>query len=134
MLTVIPKDQPVSDTLVLTPDSSALSPSEPTRLEEFAKTSTAANMSGTYHKTAGFIKRKLGILTNDAPLEIAGRNQQLLGKLHRLVGSFRSAQSAVFEKISNTRIESQAIFRKHGGKLLDVASDFVDDLKTTFLK
>ena len=109
-------------------------PSEPTRLEQFAKTATAAKLSGTYNETAGYLKRKFGELTDDRSLEDAGRNQQLLGKIHRLVGSLRGVHSAALEKFNSKRVESLGLCRKHAGKFLDAASDFVDELKNTLLK
>src|SRR3954471_4071492 len=91
---------------------SPLPPVEATRLEKFSKTATAAKMSGTYHETAGLIKRSLGKLSGDSALEDDGRNQQFLGKIHRLVGSFRSARS----------------------RLLDGLSEFIDEIKKVILK
>jgi uncharacterized protein YjbJ (UPF0337 family) len=116
------------------PAAPSLQPTETTRLEEFSKTATAAKMSGSYHKTAGFLKQKLGELTDDTFLIDAGRNQQILGRVHRLVGSLRSAREAALEKFNRSRTETQAICRKHGARFLDVASDFVEDLKKTLLK
>jgi uncharacterized protein YjbJ (UPF0337 family) len=109
-------------------------PSEPTRSEEFAKTATAAKMSGTYHETTGYFKRKLGQLIDDPLLEDSGQNQQLLGKIHRFVGILRGIREDVSSELNSKRIESQAICRKHGGRLLDVASDFLEDMKKTLLK
>ncbi|MEK6773506.1 MAG: CsbD family protein [Bdellovibrionota bacterium] len=106
----------------------------PTKLEEFAKTSTAAKMSGAFNETMGSLKKNFGDLTDDAALKEAGRDQRLLGKVHRLVGSLRGVSEAATEKLNKIRKESLAICRKHGGRSLDVASDFVDDLKKLFLK
>jgi uncharacterized protein YjbJ (UPF0337 family) len=103
-------------------------------MQEFAKTGKAANASGTYNETAGYFKRKLGEMTDDSKLKEAGRNQQLLGKIHNLVGSLREAREAAVEKFNTTRNESKAICRKHGGKLLDIVSEFVDDMKKTLFK
>ena len=91
-------------------------------------------MSGTYNETAGFFKRKLGEFTDDSTLRDSGRDKQLLGKIHRLVGILRGVREAAIGNLSQKRLESQAICRKHGGRLLDVASDFVEDMKKTFLK
>ena len=91
-------------------------------------------MSGTYNETAGFFKRKFGEFTDDFLIKDEGHNQQLLGKVHRLVGSLRSVRELALEKINRTRIESQAICRKYGGNLLDVTSDFVDEMKKAILK
>jgi len=112
----------------------SLPPVEPTRLETFSKTASAAKMSGTYHEIAGFIKRTVGRLSDNMPLEADGKNQQLIGKVHHLVGSLRSAHNAVLQRINRTRQESQAVFREHGGRFLDGASQFVDDIKKAFLK
>ncbi len=106
----------------------------PTKLEEFAKTSTAAKMSGAFNETMGSLKKNIGEFTDDAALKDAGRDQRLLGKVHRLVGSLRAVNEAAIEKFNNLRKESLAICRKHGGRSLDVASDFVDDMKKLFLK
>ena len=61
-------------------------------MDEFAKTATAAKLSGTYNKTAGYLKRKIGEIADDPELAKSGRDQQLLGKIHRLVGSVRQAR------------------------------------------
>jgi uncharacterized protein YjbJ (UPF0337 family) len=107
---------------------------ESTRTEGFAKTATAAKMSGTYNETAGFIKRKFGELTEDSSLEDVGKNQQLLGKIHRLVGSLRGTKEATLEKLKTVRIEVQAVCHKHGGSFLDVATEFVEDIKKALFK
>ncbi|MES2962443.1 MAG: CsbD family protein [Bdellovibrionota bacterium] len=91
-------------------------------------------MSGSYHQYAGYIKTKLGELTDDSALKDSGRDQQLLGKLHRFVGTLRSVREATTADFNRKRLESQAICRKHGGRLLDVASDFVEDMKKALLK
>ncbi len=104
------------------------------KLDEFSKTSTAAKMSGAFHETSGMLKRKFGEFTNDASLKDAGREQQLLGKVHRLVGSMRGVQETALANFRNTQKESLAICRKHGGRIVDVASDLVDDIKKTLLK
>jgi uncharacterized protein YjbJ (UPF0337 family) len=103
-------------------------------LERFSKTAIAAQMSGTYHETAGFIKRNLGKLSDDSMLEDAGRHQQLIGKVHRLVGSLRSARNAFLHKLRGVRIETHALCREHGGRLVDGASAFVDEVKKVLLK
>lgn len=115
-------------------DVSSLPPIKPTKLEAFAKTATAARMSGTYHEAAGFLKRTFGTLSADSALEISGRNEQLLGKVHRLVSSIRGARNAALGKLGRARLESQALCRKHGGRLLDDASEFIDELQEVFLK
>ena len=100
-----------------------------TRLEEFSKTATAAKASGAFHSTAGLLKRKFGEFTDNPEMTDAGRDQQLLGKVHRFVGTLRSVREVATDKFNRTRAEGTAICRKHGGRLLDVASDFVDDIK-----
>jgi uncharacterized protein YjbJ (UPF0337 family) len=120
----------------INPNTEAASPltEEETRKERFSKTAKAAKMSGAYHETAGFFKRKFAEMSDDSLLEDAGRQQQLLGKVHRLVGSLRGVREAALKKANSTRIESLAVCRKHGGRLIDVASDFVDDMKKVILK
>ena len=105
-----------------------------TKIEEFAKTATAAKISGAFHETAGMFKRKFGEITDDESLKDAGRNERLLGKLHRFVGSLRGVHESVFEKFTSNSTESLKICRKHGGRILDVASDFVDEIKKVILK
>ncbi len=107
---------------------------EATKLEEFAKTSTAAKMSGTFHEAVGSIKSKFGEFTDDAELKDAGRDQKLLGKVHRLVGTIRKVREVAVDKFNETRKESLVICRKHGGRALDVASDFAEDLRKLLLK
>jgi len=102
--------------------------------EEFAKTATAAKLSGNYNETAGYFKRNWGKLTGDEALKDDGRNQQILGKVHRLVGSLRTVRETVIIKVKTTRVEGQALCRKHAGRAIDVASDFVDDVKKTFFR
>ncbi len=104
------------------------------KIDNFSKTANAAKLSGAFNQTAGLLKRKIGEITDDNSLKEAGREQQLLGKVHRLVGKVRSVREAVQEKISVSRNESLSLFRKHGGRLIDVASDLVDDVKKTLLK
>jgi uncharacterized protein YjbJ (UPF0337 family) len=104
------------------------------KLEQFSKSATAAKLSGTYHVTAGKIKRKLGEFTDDPELKKAGRNEEILGKIHRLVGSFRSVKEDTITKIKITKKEAQQVCIKHGGRMLDVASDFIEDMKNILLK
>lgn len=91
-------------------------------------------MSGTFHETTGYIKRKFGEFSDDPTLAKAGREQQLLGKVHRLVGSVRGLNVAALDKLRSTRVDGHAICRKHGGILLDLASDFVNDIKNLLFK
>lgn len=102
--------------------------------QKFAQTATAAKMSGAFHETAGLIKRKLGELADDKELKKAGRDQQLLGKVHRFVGTLRGLRESALTKVETKRKETQAVCLKHGGRLLDVASDFVEDIKKIILK
>ncbi len=101
---------------------------------KFAKTATAAKMSGAFHETAGLIKRKLGELADDKALKQAGEDQQLLGKVHRFVGTLRGLRESAISKVETKRKETQAVCLKHGGRLLDIASDFVEDMKKIILK
>lgn len=104
------------------------------RLEEFAKTSRAAKLSGVFHQTTGKIKRKIGEFRDDKELQDEGRNQELLGKVHRLVGNIRAIREGAMATVNAKRKETQAICIKHGGRMLDVAGDFVEDLKKTLLR
>lgn len=103
-------------------------------LDEFAKTATAAKVSGAFHVTAGMLKSKLGEFKDDPELKREGRNQLLLGKVHRFVGTIRGLREGTLVKIESKRKEAQAVCIKHGGRLLDVASDFVEDIKKVILK
>ena len=103
-------------------------------MDEFSKTATAAKLSGAFNETAGMLKRKFGELTEDASLKEAGSEQQLRGKIHRLVGTVRGIREAAIEKFTNTQKESLAVCKKHGGRIVDVASDLVDDIKKAILK
>lgn len=109
-------------------------PAKESKMDAFAKTSTAAKMSGTFHVTAGLLKRKLGEFKDDPTLKKEGRNQMLLGKVHRFVGTLRGLREGTIHKVEIKRKEAQAVCIKHGGRLLDVASDFVEDMKKVILK
>jgi uncharacterized protein YjbJ (UPF0337 family) len=102
---------------------------DPTPMEQFAKTSTAARLSGSFNETAGFFKRTFGQLTDDTELKEAGDRQQMIGKVHRLAGSVREVREVAFQKLIKTRSESEKLLRKHGNKLLDLVSEFLDDIK-----
>jgi uncharacterized protein YjbJ (UPF0337 family) len=106
----------------------------PNRREEFAKTAAAAKLSGSYNKAAGYFKQSVGTFTNDAAMENAGRNQQVLGRAQALVGSLRGIREAMLQKIELARLEYLGICSKHGSKALDVAAEFVEDLRKTLLK
>lgn len=64
-------------------------PTKATRIEKFSESATAAEMSGKFNSVSGYLKRKLGKLTDDPALEQAGQKQELVGKIHGLVGSLR---------------------------------------------
>jgi uncharacterized protein YjbJ (UPF0337 family) len=104
------------------------------KIEDFSKTANAAKLSGAFNQTAGLLKQTIGQVTDDTSLKKAGREQQLLGKVHRLVGKVRGVREAAQEKFTNSRIESVSLCRKHGGRLIDLASDLVDDFKKTIFK
>lgn len=104
------------------------------RMDEFVKTATAAKMSGLFHETTGKIKRKIGVLRDDKELQKEGLNQEILGKVHTLVGSVRALRKDTIKKITIKRQETKDICIKHGSRLIDVATDFVEDLKKTLLK
>ena len=76
---------------------------ELTRTEVFAKTSTAAKLSGTVNGAAGFIKSKVGQMTGNEDLKLEGQNQQLLGKIHTLAGSAREVKEMVLKKVDKFR-------------------------------
>ena len=103
------------------------------RLQEFAKTSRAAKLSGVFHQTTGKIKRKIGEFRDDNELRDQGKNQELLGKVHRIVGNLRAIREDAIATVNTKRKETQAICIKHGGRILDVAGDFVEELKKTLL-
>lgn len=105
-----------------------------TRMEEFKKTARAARLSGTFNKTVGSIKHSVGKLMDDETLKNAGRNQEVLGKLHKFVGAVREVKETAQSRVREKKTQSAAILRTHGGKMLDVATDCVRDLKKLFLK
>ncbi len=101
--------------------------------EGFARTSTAAKLSGKFHGTAGFFKQKIGEMTENIEFEKTGRNQRFLGKIHTLVGVYREIQELAVKRAQNMRSDGTKILLKHGGKLVDQATEFLDDIKKTFL-
>ncbi|MCC6138860.1 MAG: hypothetical protein IT287_09515 [Bdellovibrionaceae bacterium] len=107
---------------------------KPTLAEEFAKTATAAKLSGTFHEVSGKIKRKFGEYRDDKEMQDAGRDQEILGKVHRLVGHVRDIRQTAIKKWNAKRKEGQDICIKHGGRVVDVAADFVEDVKKLLLK
>jgi uncharacterized protein YjbJ (UPF0337 family) len=107
---------------------------DPVITEDFNKTATAAKLSGTFNETAGFFKRKFGKFTDNPVLEEAGLEQEFLGKVHKLVGSLRGVREVALTRFNLKRVEAQAVCRKHGGRLIDVATDFVEDMKKAILK
>jgi uncharacterized protein YjbJ (UPF0337 family) len=109
-------------------------PAPTSRMSEFAKTPMAAKLSGTYHETTGKLKRKFGEYTKDPLLKEEGLNQELLGKVHRLVGSIRTIRVAAREKFESKKVEGRQLLRKHSLKLLDVANEIADDVRNLILK
>lgn len=105
---------------------------EPTRLEKFAQTSSAAKLSGKINQTAGFFKRKVGEITEDPELKEDGLNQELLGKVHSMVGTVRELRERTMAKAMSVRSDGTKILRKHAGKILDQANEFVQDVRDTF--
>ena len=104
------------------------------KVDAFKKTAAAAQMSGAFNQSAGLFKRKMGELTDDTSLITAGREQQLLGKVHRLVSKVREVREAAQKSLTHSRTKGAELFRKHGGQLVDLASDFVDDIKKVLVK
>ena len=99
---------------------------------EFSKTSQAAQLSGRYNRVSGFFKRKLGEVTHDLDLEAEGRDQELLGKLHGLVGNVREVRELATKKVLKAREEGELLLKKHGAKFLDHANEILEDIKKTF--
>jgi uncharacterized protein YjbJ (UPF0337 family) len=125
-----------SETQVESPVASPkVTPSEPpqpehqTLLQKFTKSSAAAKLSGTYNEATGLLKRKLGELNDDSMLRKEGRDQQLLGKVHHLVGNAREIRDLTQQKIETTRDEMKKLMKEHTGKLLDGVSSFLEDVK-----
>ncbi len=108
--------------------------SEPTHLEKFAQTSSAAKLSGKVHQTMGFFKRKVGEMTDDSLLKETGENQELLGKVHSMVGTIRELRERAVAKGINVSADGAKILRKHAGKILDQANEFIEDIRDTFFK
>lgn len=104
------------------------------KTKTFAETATAAKLSGTYNIAAGKIKSKIAEYTDNPDLKKEGRDQELLGKIHRLVGAVRGVREATLHQVMFKTKETQKICLKHGGRLIDVATDFIEDLKKTLLK
>src|SRR4051812_24101477 len=80
-------------------------PADPTFMEKFSKTSRAAKMSGTFNEAAGYLKRKLGEGTDDSVLRQEGRNQELVGKVHHLVGEVRQVRELLVQKVEKTKAQ-----------------------------
>lgn len=116
------------------PDIDFGTPITETESATFAETAAAAKMSGVYHQTAGKFKRRWGILRGDEELHAEGNNQEILGKVHRLVGSLRGLREGSLKKLMNKRKETRAACIKHGGRMLDVAGDLAEDIKKIILK
>ena len=101
---------------------------------EFGQTALAANLSGSFHKTVGAMKRGFGKIISDEGLESSGQDEEILGKLHKFVGSLRGVREAAELKLAAKRAESRKILLNHGGKLLDGATACVEDVKNLLLK
>jgi uncharacterized protein YjbJ (UPF0337 family) len=105
-----------------------------TPADGFAKTSSAARLSGKILGTAGFFKQKIGKMADDSVMEADGRNQRLLGKVHSLVGDLREIRELATRRMLGFKNDGTKILQKHSGKLIDQASEFLDDIKKTFLR
>ncbi len=111
----------------------AQDPEKLSRTEKFRKTSRAAKLSGAVNGAAGFMKIKLGQMTGNPQLMEEGRNQQLVGQIHSFVGSARKAKERVSEQVIKAREKGAVILRKHHGKLIDQAIEFLTDIKEAFV-
>ncbi|MEO5971514.1 MAG: CsbD family protein [Bdellovibrionia bacterium] len=100
-----------------------------TLLERFAKSSAGAKLSGTYNEATGLLKRTLGEFNDDPALTKEGSDQQLLGKVHHIVGDIREIRELTKQKLEVSRDDMQKLLRHHGGKLLDGVASFLDDIK-----
>jgi uncharacterized protein YjbJ (UPF0337 family) len=116
-------------------DVNTSTPLQPETSEEgFSKTSKAAKLSGKIHGTKGFFKQKFGEITDDVDLKENGRNQRLLGKVHGLVGELREIRELATKRTLGFKDDGAKILQKHAGKLIDQATEFLDDIKKTFLR
>ena len=106
---------------------------EKSAIDEFSETSSAAKLSGKINGTAGFFKQKLGQMTNDSAMEKSGRDQRLLGKVYGLVGDLREIKEVAKKRALGFKSEGTQLLKKHAGKLVDQASEFLNDVKKTFL-
>ncbi len=106
---------------------------ELTRLEKFAQSSRGAKLSGKVNQTAGFFKRKIGEMTDDSEMKKAGRDQEFLGKVHSMVGLVRQLREIGTQKALKARTDGTKILRKHAEKLVDQATEFLKDIRDTFL-
>jgi uncharacterized protein YjbJ (UPF0337 family) len=102
-------------------------------LERAAGSSTAAKLSGAFHETAGKIKQKVGELSDRPELKADGRKEELLGKVHAVVGEIREIREMIAgsaEKYSSQfKGEYKDLMKSQASRLLDSASAFLDDLK-----
>lgn len=113
----------------LQPSTTTSEASGGTLMEDFAKTSTAAKLSGTYNKATGFVKRKAGEILEDKDLQAEGLKQEALGSVHKLVGLIRETREDFTSKVHETRVEGKKILVKHGVKLMNGVSDFISDMR-----
>ena len=100
----------------------------------FADSAAGAKLSGHYNVAAGKVKKAFGELLDDKDLKKEGRDQELKGKIHKFVGSLRGVREQAIDRFKTTRKETKQICKKHGARLLDVATDFVEDMKKALLK
>ena len=129
--TELPKEDQVEDQAEL-PKKAPSKPNDignESLLDKFAKSSAGAKLSGTYNEATGLLKRKLGEFNDDPDLRKEGRDQQLLGKVHHLVGDVREIQELTKKKVETTCDDLEKMLRFHADKLLDGVSSFLKDVK-----
>lgn len=102
---------------------------KPLKPDGFAQTAGAAKLSGTFHQTVGAMKRTIGRVTDNDDLKLAGENQELLGKVHELVGVVRDIRTTATNKINEKRAQGIRVLRTHGGKLVGGITEFARDIK-----
>lgn len=102
--------------------------------KSFADTATAAKLSGTFNVAAGKVKRVVAEAFDDAEMRNEARTQVLKGKLHSCVGSIRKTKEQASERYESTKKETKEICIKHAGRLLDLATDFIEDMRKALFK
>lgn len=68
-------------------------------------------------------------MTDNESLKQAGENQELLGKVHELVGVVREIKSTAVAKVEEKRAQGIQVLRTHGGKLVGGITKFARDIK-----